>query len=904
MAKKGVYKISGNTTPKTGVKTFYNIDKWYPETPISDRNPAKVTWELFVKGDNGFVSTNIIKKGVNHFTFGKNAYKFTYKVEGYLHRPEGSEPMSIIVQPIQNDERPQPKEKDILGINLTYQDGSKITKPLSYKDHLMATAKCEGLEGYTITFTLWEDDETKSGHHTRNQFITKSLPIAVDKFGKARWMFSLSPTFISLASKREDDRKKHEYYVTAEYNGKIDASQNVNVNNPDAQASKPPPPPSRKPTPKKPKQDTPKASTNPASKNNQTDKKGNITKVQLLNAKGKAFTSTPKFGEYIRVVIDGKDLVGKKYNLRLWEDDNMGKNDLLYNEIHTFKTDRQEVVMYLKDDFRKTGEIGNNPKNPDDGEYYFTGNHQEIFAEVVFLYISTKSSIINVDLNTEPKKPESTKSPAVKKKTETEETKNDSACPRCTKLTESELKSVFPNLTDSGLIAEIVNSFNQYCKNFKVNTCALKAHFFAQAKQESGSSLKPAVNGESMDYGIPGLKVTGFLNVSTSYKFGNKNGVEMANELGRKKGESSLNIDRQIKIANFVYGLNPKAKTLGNRAPADNKSLSETDNEGWRYRGRGMLQITGRANYTDIEAHVNKVLGKQIINIKDGRRYDNKFTPTEALLSGLGDWDLKKMYIPAKVGVTESACLNVIKIINSKTKSKTKRVANLIGGTWYQDDDRSTTAREVKEKDSMKTIFRVKECKLLNPVDDEVKSNDSSVLEEMKKLVDKHIPYSQEGVRNKLDEEGLKNLDCSETVGIYLHKLGVMPTYKAIDTSTMTTQKNFRNTIGTENIDLVSGSEKSDFKPQRGDIFVWRKGSAGPGHTGIVYHYDAAKDIVTILEAIGSVGAVSESDQVKNGGYSGKGCSRTAKYSRLKGALYGHKGWAGYFRPKNYTKKL
>jgi len=34
------------------------------------------------------------------------------------------------------------------------------------------------------------------------------------------------------------------------------------------------------------------------------------------------------------------------------------------------------------------------------------------------------------------------------------------------------------------------------------------------------------------------------------------------------------------------------------------------------------------------------------------------------------------------------------------------------------------------------------------------------------------------------------------------------------------------------------------------------------------------------------------------------GFSRTAKYSRLKGALYGHKGWAGYFRPKNYTKKL
>ncbi len=201
-------------------------------------------------------------------------------------------------------------------------------------------------------------------------------------------------------------------------------------------------------------------------------------------------------------------------------------------------------------------------------------------------------------------------------------------------------------------------------------------------------------------------------------------------------------------------------------------------------------------------------------------------------------------------------------------------------------------------------IFKVDDCKWGKVADVPVTTSDDSVLEEMKKLVDQHMPYSQSGVRNELTAEGLKNLDCSETVGIYLHKLGVMPTYKAIDTSTMTTEANLRKTIGSNNIDLVSGSDKQDFKPQRGDIFVWRKGAAGPGHTGIVYQYDSATDVVTILEAIGSVGAVSESDQVKYGGYAKTGCSRTAKYSRLKGALYGHKGWAGYFRPKNYTRKL
>jgi molecular chaperone GrpE (heat shock protein) len=181
--------------------------------------------------------------------------------------------------------------------------------------------------------------------------------------------------------------------------------------------------------------------------------------------------------------------------------------------------------------------------------------------------------------------------------------------------------------------------------------------------------------------------------------------------------------------------------------------------------------------------------------------------------------------------------------------------------------------------------------------------NEKGILDEMKELVDKHIPYSQQGVRNSMSKEGLKALDCSETVAIYLYKLGITSEVKAIYTGLMTTQNDFRKAINSDNIDFVSGSNKSDFKPQRGDIFVWRK-SNGIGHTGIVYEYDEAKDLVTILEAIGKTGAVGESQQVKNGGYSGKGCSRTAIYARNSGALSSHEGWKGYFRPKNYTKKL
>jgi hypothetical protein len=187
------------------------------------------------------------------------------------------------------------------------------------------------------------------------------------------------------------------------------------------------------------------------------------------------------------------------------------------------------------------------------------------------------------------------------------------------------------------------------------------------------------------------------------------------------------------------------------------------------------------------------------------------------------------------------------------------------------------------------------------PVVPAVAPTGPGILNEMKALVDRNIPYSQTGERAKLSPEGLKNLDCSETVGIYLHKLGVMPTLVAIHTGLMGSESDFRKAIGSENIDFVPASKDPGFKPKRGDIFVWRK---GVGHTGIVFNYDAAKDLVTILEAIGNVGSADEATNRTNGGTAQKGCSRTAVYKRAGKALNAHGGWIGYYRPKNYDKNL
>ncbi|WP_336959522.1 hypothetical protein [Chryseobacterium contaminans] len=254
-----------------------------------------------------------------------------------------------------------------------------------------------------IVFTLWEDDEKGDGHNKKNQSIVKSPPVLVDGQGYARWNFTLLNTYIAIADQREDDKKQHEYYVTAEYNGKIKASDNANANNPEYKAPSAPPKPAGggkpqpKPAPPKPKPDSPKGSTRPNSPNNQPDKKGIITQVKLTDKNGKEFTKNPKFGETIIVHIESKNLVGKKYILKIWEHDMVGNNDLLYNHEHTFLADKINLSMPLTAAMQKTGELGNDKKNPDSGEYW-KGGQQEIFAEVILLNISSKSQTIDVDI--------------------------------------------------------------------------------------------------------------------------------------------------------------------------------------------------------------------------------------------------------------------------------------------------------------------------------------------------------------------------------------------------------------------------------------------------------------------------------------------------------------------------
>ncbi|MCS3868581.1 hypothetical protein J3D55_001497 [Chryseobacterium ginsenosidimutans] len=279
MSKIGVAKIAGNPSPKIGEKTVYAVTDWYPSTPASERNPALVTWELFKKRSNGsFTTTNIKKIGDGNFTFGEVALKNTYRLEAYLHEPEGKGSTTIDITP-QSIEIPK-----INKVELRYVDDSPGTV-FSYTEKMIAKAQCVNLTGEKLTFTLWEDDAKGEDHNANNLFVDSKEGI-VDRTGNATAEFVLTKALMQKAAKGERDPKELEFYVTVEYyKNKKHATANVDVKNPDykepVQQPKPAATPPKSSTPAQPSKTPPKANGSPAASKpaSQKEEKGIMDKA-------------------------------------------------------------------------------------------------------------------------------------------------------------------------------------------------------------------------------------------------------------------------------------------------------------------------------------------------------------------------------------------------------------------------------------------------------------------------------------------------------------------------------------------------------------------------------------------------------------------------------------------------
>lgn len=114
------------------------------------------------------------------------------------------------------------------------------------------------------------------------------------------------------------------------------------------------------------------------------------------------------------------------------------------------------------------------------------------------------------------------------------------------------------------------------CKRFGIASRRQICSFLANIAVESAGLTRMT---ESLNYSVDGLLRT----------FGRHRISEAeARRIGRKRNERGLSLARQEELANILYGGDWGRRNLGNSKPGD----------GWRFRGYGPIQLTGRGNCT------------------------------------------------------------------------------------------------------------------------------------------------------------------------------------------------------------------------------------------------------------------------------------------------------------------
>lgn len=508
--------IVGNANPVIGTKEMYSISSfndWLQ--PIKIQFPLKTPetqWGIMVQTKTGWVRAEKNNKDgqIVPYTFGQKS--LTYKAIKIVVQ-KGEDKGELIIHP-QRAKEPKISKVELLDAN--YKPIPK-GKKLSYKDTIIARAYCVEMFKMNVAFTLWEDDAKGEGHDPSVNAFNKIniIPLIkpVDHKGIAEAVFRL-PAYtmaVMIANARIPSGDKgegatHEYYVTADVlKTKIQkASPNINIDNP---TYNPEPPKRERPKPKAPQKTTtpnpapekpkpqPNSSKFPVTTGgkSQSDPQGKILSAEFVDNKGNRLHSS-KVGSTVRIKIVAKEMKNKYVKVKIWEEDTFTwSHDEIYTKNCLLIGDNNYIndVQLTKKMFDKASDGGDSSR-------------QDYFIEVIHNESSVTSSVMPITLDAEPTKVPKGKSEAVIKGGSLKKG-DEGKCPRCNiPITAEELKTIFPDADDNTL-KEAAEAYSKYMADMNMNTCWNKAHFFAQASIEVGSSFK-LKNGESLNYSARRLK--------------------------------------------------------------------------------------------------------------------------------------------------------------------------------------------------------------------------------------------------------------------------------------------------------------------------------------------------------------------------------------------------------------
>lgn len=193
-------------------------------------------------------------------------------------------------------------------------------------------------------------------------------------------------------------------------------------------------------------------------------------------------------------------------------------------------------------------------------------------------------------------------------------------------------------------IDDVVSIIEKYKDKFGLNTNIRLAHFLAQVREEVGSEFK--VLRENLNYKeevLPKL----FKNFT----------VELAEKYGR---DEDTPVADQVAIANIAY-----ANKLGNgKADSNGNGSLDKNDDGWKYRGAGCLQITGKSNFEEVQKRCVKYAGKEF----------DPDTLEGFIVFGMAFWIWKDIYRIADKGTSDDVVNSVTAVINKYTDSYSNRV--------------------------------------------------------------------------------------------------------------------------------------------------------------------------------------------------------------------------------------
>jgi len=172
------------------------------------------------------------------------------------------------------------------------------------------------------------------------------------------------------------------------------------------------------------------------------------------------------------------------------------------------------------------------------------------------------------------------------------------------------LKGVIPD--------SVISQIDSVKEKFEINTALRLAHFLAQCSHESGGFK---LTQENLNYSGKGLLVT-FPRYFTT--------------------ETAVLYERKAeKIANMVY-----ANRMGNGDKASG--------DGWKFRGRGYIQLTGHDNYANFDKTV----------IEDVLASPELVATKYPLLSAAWFWNKAKINTVADGGPTSEVVAKVTRRVN------------------------------------------------------------------------------------------------------------------------------------------------------------------------------------------------------------------------------------------------